>query len=92
VALVAPQANRHRRHRLGDHELADLADDGNAIGVPRLDLRAERTGLQLAAVHRKRGDAADEGRAEIRAARRREEPDVRAELVVDPVEALGREW
>ena len=30
AAGVIPESDRHRRHRLGQHELADLADDGPA--------------------------------------------------------------
>ena len=66
AVLVAPEEDRHRRHRLGDHELADLADERVAVLVPRLDLGAERARLQLAAVDGQRRHAADE-----RGARRR---------------------
>ena len=31
---VVPEEDRHRRHRLGDHELADLADVRLAVLVP----------------------------------------------------------
>ena len=47
--------------------------------------------LQLAAVDRQQRRAADEGGAEVGAAAGREQPGVGAELLVDPVEALGRE-
>ena len=47
--------------------------------------------LQLAAVDREQRHAADEGGAEVGAAAGREQPGVGAELLVDPVEALGGE-
>ena len=47
--------------------------------------------LQLAAVDRQQRDAADEGGADVGAAAGREQPGVGAEVLVDPVEALGRE-
>ena len=88
---VVPEVQRHRRHRLGDHELADLADQRPALGVPRLDRRAQRARLQLALVDGQDRHAADERRADVGAAARREQPRVRADLLVDPAEALGRE-
>ena len=88
---VVPHVQRHRRHRLGDHQLADLADQWPALGVPRLDRRAERARLQLALVDRQDRHAAHEGRAEVGAAAGREQPRVLADVVVDPAEALRRE-
>ena len=73
---VAPEADRHRRHRLGDHELADLADQLVPVLVEGLDVRAERARLQLALVHRQRRHAADERRADVRPAAGREQPGV----------------
>ena len=64
---------------------------GLPVLVPGLDRGAERARLQLAAVDGQQGAAADEGGAEVGAAAGREEPGVGAELLVDPVEALGRE-
>ena len=84
---VAPEADRHRRHRLRDHELADLADQRVAVLVERLHVAAERARLQLALVDGLQRAAADERRADVRAAARREQPRVRAELVVDPGES-----
>ena len=52
AVVVAPQVERHRGQRLGQHQLADLADDRRAVLVERLDLRAERARLQLALVDR----------------------------------------
>ena len=81
---VVPEVERHRRHRLGDHELADLADQRPALLVQRLDLRAERARLQLALVDRQRRAAADERRAHVGAAAGREQPRVGADVLVDP--------
>ena len=62
-----------------------------AVLVPGLDRGAQRPRLQLAAVDRQQRRAADEGGAEVGAAAGREEPGVGADVLVDPVEALGRE-
>src|SRR6185437_16724864 len=75
----------------GEHELPDLADERAAVLAPGLDLRAERAGLQLAAVDRQRRHATDEGGTDVGAARSGEEPDVLAEPFAYPVEALGGE-
>ena len=91
AVLVAPQEHRHRGHRLRDHELADLIDEGVAVLVEGLDLGAERAALELAAVDGQRRDAADEGGADVGPPARREEPGVGADVLVDPVEALGGE-
>ena len=91
AVLVAPEVDRHRRHRLGDHELADLIDQRPSGRVPGLDRGAERPRLQLAQIHRQRRHAADERRAHVGAARGREQPCVGAELVVDPPKAFGRQ-
>ena len=89
---VAPEVDRHRRHRLGDHELADLADQRLPLGAPRLELDPERAGLQLALVDGQRRDAADERGADVGAAGGREQPDVLVDRLVHPREPLGREW
>ena len=88
---VVPEADRHRRHRLGDHELADLADQRLAVRVPGLDRRAERARLQLALVDRQQRAAADERGADVGAAAGGEQPRVLADVLVDPAEALGRQ-
>ena len=91
AVLVAPEEDGHRGHRLGHDQLADLADHRVALLVPGLDGGAEGAALELAPVDRQQRDAADEGGAEVGAAAGREEPGVGAEVLVDPVEALGRE-
>ena len=91
AALVVPEEQRHRGHRLGDHQLADLADQRLALLAPGLDRRAQRARLQLALVDRHQRAAAHERRAQVGAAAGREQPRVRADVLVDPAEALGGE-
>ena len=97
VACVAPEVQRHRRHRLRAHQLADLVDqrpaDAVCIGLgPGLDAGAEAAALHLAFDHRQRRQAADEGAGEVGAAGDRREPDVLAvdlgQLVPDPAVAV----
>ena len=47
---------------------------------------------KLAAIDGEQRDAADERGADVGAARGREEPGVLADVVVDPLEPLGRQW
>ena len=54
AVVVAPEGDRHRRHRLGQDELADLAHERVAVLVEGLDLGAQRARLQLALVDRQR--------------------------------------
>src|SRR5207245_3316009 len=91
AVLVAPEVDLHRRHRLGEDELADLVDHGAALLVEGFDRGAERARLQLALVDRERRHAADEGAADVGPATRREEPRIASDVLVDPAEALGRE-
>ena len=97
---VAPEVQRHRRHRLGAHQLADLVDqrpaDAVLVGLgPGFDARAQAAALHLAFDHRQRGQPTDEGPGEVGAAADRREPDVLAvhlgQLVPDPAVALGRQ-
>src|SRR4029453_2569289 len=85
---VVPEEERHRRHRSGDHELADLADERASVVVPPLDRRPGAAALDLPGVHGQDGTATHEGGAEIGAAARGEEPQVALHVLVDPVEAL----
>ena len=62
-----------------------------AVGIPRLHVAAERPSLQLSQVHGQRRHAADERGADVGPARGREQPGVGADLVVDPLKALGRQ-
>ena len=70
AVLVPPEEDRHRRHRLGDHEFADLVDDGVAVLVECLDLGPEGTRLKLPAVDGQERHAADERSADVGAAAR----------------------
>src|SRR4029079_67651 len=63
---VVPERDRHRGHRLGDHELAALPDHRPAVRVERLDLRAEAPALELPGVDRQRRGRSDETRGHIR--------------------------
>src|SRR6202012_1258984 len=67
AVVVVPQPDRHRRHRLGDHHLADLAGYGLAPVVERVGGHAEVARLVLAGVHRHHGCAAGEPAAHVRA-------------------------
>jgi len=89
IARVVPEPDRHRRHRLGDDELADRVVDRVAVVVPGLQVDAEAGRLQLAEVHRDERAGTDERPRDVRATAGREQPDVVAELVVDPAETLG---
>ena len=74
---VVPEEQRHRRHRLGDHELADLVDQRPPVLAPRLHRRAQRARLQLAGPHRQQRAGAHERGAEVGAAAGGEQPHVR---------------
>src|SRR5919204_540375 len=88
---VVPEAHRHRRHRLGDHHLAELADDRLALLVERLDVDAQAAARDLAVVDRLQEAARHECAADVGAAAAVDEADVGAELLVDVVVALGRQ-
>ena len=74
---VAPEPDRHRRHRLGDHELADLADDRarRPRSTPRPSRRARapaaRRGTREASARRRRTRCRGRCRRTSRTARRR---------------------
>jgi hypothetical protein len=91
IRIQSPEEQRHRGHGLGDDQLADLVYHRVAGLVECLHLGAQRPRLQLAPVDRQQWDPANESRAEVGAAAGREQPRVRREVLVDPVEALGRE-
>ena len=63
---VVPEVQRHRRHRLGDDQLADLADQRLPVLVEGLDRAAQRAALQLA----QRAPAAAGSRPRTRCTRR----------------------
>src|SRR6185503_10876742 len=76
TVVVVPQPDRHRRHRLGDHHLADLTGDGLAPVVERVGGHAEVAGLVFPGVHRQHGRAAGESAAYVGAAAARVQPQV----------------
>ena len=66
---VAPEPDRHRGHRLGDHQLArDARRADLAVGRERLDRAAEEAAADLAGPHRLQRRGADERRADVGAA------------------------
>src|SRR3989442_1114151 len=65
------------------------AHDRAAILVEGLHLRAQGARLQLALVDGQQRAAADERRAHVGAAAGGEQPRVLADVVIDPLEALG---
>ena len=47
VRVLSPEEQRHRGHRLGEHELAHLVHEAAALLVPRLHRAAERRGTAV---------------------------------------------
>ena len=92
VARVAPEVQRHRRHRLHADQLAHGVHQRLAVFAPGLDLRAQAAALHLALSHRQLAVAGDEGAGEVGAAADRVEPDALAvdlrAVVPDPLVAL----
>jgi hypothetical protein len=76
---------RFRRHRRGDHHLADFADEGVSRVGPGLDAHPEVGCLHLAGVYRQQRVAADERRAHVGATAVGAEQHVPLDRVVDPV-------
>src|SRR4029077_20252342 len=76
VVWIVPEAQRHRGHGLGEHELANLVDDALAAGVEGLGRDAKLRRLDLARTHRERRHTADEPRAAVSAAAAVGDPEV----------------
>ncbi|MNV26896.1 hypothetical protein D3C71_1180270 [compost metagenome] len=95
AVLVAPQKQRHRRDGLRADQLAHRVLHGAALGVPRLHGSAQHAALHLAGHLRHLAVAADEGAAEVGAARDVVPPDIvrtqRLELRRAPLLHLGRQ-
>ena len=91
VPGVVPEAHRHRRHRPADDQLAQLADDLVAVRVEGRRVHGQAAAGDLAAVDRLQRAALHDPAAHVGAAAADVEQHVRAELLVDPVEALGRQ-
>ena len=89
---VAPQRDRHRRHRRRDHELPGLAGFAAlAGGVERLDVASEHARGDLAGAHGFGGRRADERRADVGASAHRPGLDLPADGVDQPLEPLRRQ-
>ena len=88
---VVPEADRHRRHRPGDDQLALLADQRAAVRRERLDRAAEVAAADLALPDRDQRRGADERGAHVGAAGDRLEVDRWADRLVHVAEALGRQ-
>jgi hypothetical protein len=91
VFRVVPEHERHRGHGRAADQFADFVDQRLARVVEGLDPGAEAAALHLAQIHRQRRHAADEAAGEVGAAGDRVEPDVAADVVVNPLVALGRQ-
>ncbi|SKV03481.1 Uncharacterised protein [Mycobacteroides abscessus subsp. abscessus] len=68
---VVPEADRHTRHRLQDHHLAHLPDQGVAIRRPAMQIDAQVAGGQLTRMGRHSRRTAGEGGTDIGAPRQR---------------------
>jgi hypothetical protein len=68
AAGIVPETDRHGRHRLGDDQLADLADDRMAVVVVGLHLRAQAAAGDDAGPDRQQRAGPDEAGAQIGAA------------------------
>src|SRR5674536_392442 len=83
---VVPEEDRHRRHRLGDHQLTYLSLHGVSLVVVRLHFGAEGAALQLSLADRQQRAAGDERRAHVGAAADRANQAVGLDVLVKPAE------
>src|SRR5581483_6954359 len=88
---VVPEPERHRRERLGAHELTFLSAHGFPFIVVYLDLHAETPALNLAAPHREERIAEHEAGNQIGAPGDGGETDVALHAAIDVVESFRRE-
>ena len=88
AVLVSPERHGHRRHRLGDHELAELTDQIVAVGIERVRIDAQARAGDLALVHRLGEAARHEPGAHVGAARPVVQQHLRPELLVGVQVAL----
>ncbi|MHC2279916.1 hypothetical protein ACVME8_006559 [Bradyrhizobium diazoefficiens] len=89
AVLVVPEVERHRRHRLGADELADLVRDGAALFAEGFDGGAEQATLHRAGRLWQFAVAADEGAGEIGAAGNVRPPDVGLRLAAIGLRQCG---
>ena len=89
---VAPQADRHRRHRRCDHEFASLARcTRRSVGSKCLHVTAEHASTDLTCPDRQHRRRADKGRAHVGATAHRPDLDVSAHSLWHPFEPLDRQ-
>ena len=85
---VVPEADRHRRHRLADDQLADLADHRLPSRIQCFHRRPQAAAGDGPGPHRPDRDRADEPGAQVGATGQRAQDHVVLHVVVDPAEAL----
>ena len=93
IVIVTPEADGHRRHRLGDHQLTGLARiTAGAVRAERLNIASEHAGRDLSTAHGQRRSRPNETGTHVGTATERTDLHVATNRVRDPFEALGREW
>ena len=92
VARVVPERDGHRGHRLADDELAELVDQRSALGIERLHVHAEARTRDHAGPDRQQRRSADERAAHVGPPARRLQEHAVGDVLVDPAEAVGRQW
>src|SRR5262245_2553278 len=92
AAGIVPEAERHRGEGRRADQLSFLFADRASVLIPDFDLHAERPALDLAAPHRPDRVPADEATDNVGASRDRGQVDVRLDVRIDEVKALGRQW
>src|SRR5207249_11777128 len=65
AGAVVPEADGHRRHRLGHHQLADLVHQRSALGIVGLDSDAQAAKMELDSEYRQGRKPAHEDRDDI---------------------------
>ncbi len=88
---IAPQAQRHRRHRRRHDELPRLADHLVAVLVERVHVDGEGTSRDHPRPHGQQRVVLHQAAADVGAAAAHVELDVGAELLADPGVPLGRQ-
>ena len=88
---VVPEAHRHRGHRLGDDQLAHLADHRLTGGAERLHRCPEAAARDHARPDRQQRARPHEAGAQVGAAGERTQDQIALDVPVDPLETLGRQ-
>ena len=88
---VIPEADRHRRKRVLANQLSTLIDETVTAIVKHIDIHTKREALQLAASYGQHRIAAGKATENIGTTGNRRELYVGFHMLVDVVEALGRE-